>query len=234
MATTSQRIKEALDIRGMKQSDLVEKTGIGKSSISTYISGEYSPKQKNLYKIAKALHVNEAWLMGLDVPMECEDSLKDIIYQLLLKTGLSLEDVAAKANVPLKWLQDIDSFIPGEMESMIAEGRELDWDDTIGEYTSYKWITRVAEVLGIQGSILRAALAKQEIPLPDDIPQITAQEAFKDSPTPLEKANHSKNEFPPEIRAAARDMMDLSPEDQKTALDMIKFLSHKGKEAKKE
>lgn len=73
MVTTAQRIKEALDIRNMKQTDLVEKTGIGKSSISTYISGEYSPKQKNLYKIAKALDVNEAWLMGLDAPMERDD-----------------------------------------------------------------------------------------------------------------------------------------------------------------
>lgn len=73
MITTAQRIKEALDIRNMKQTDLVEKTGIGKSSISTYISGEYNPKQKNLYKIAKALNVNEAWLMGLNVPMERDE-----------------------------------------------------------------------------------------------------------------------------------------------------------------
>ncbi len=39
--------------------------------------------------------------------------------------------------------------------------------------------------------------------------------------------------FPEHIRVAARDMMELSPEDQKTALDMINFLSHKSKEAKK-
>lgn len=70
MATTAQRLKEALRIRDMKQADLSEKTGIGKSSISTYISGSYEPKQKNLYKLAMALNVNEAWLMGLDVPME--------------------------------------------------------------------------------------------------------------------------------------------------------------------
>lgn len=57
-------------MRKMKQVDLVKVTGIGKSSISTYISGEYEPKQKNIYKIAKALDVNEAWLMGYDVPME--------------------------------------------------------------------------------------------------------------------------------------------------------------------
>lgn len=70
MDTISNRIKIALDMRKMKQTDLVNSTGIGKSSISTYISGEYEPKQKNIYKIAKALDVNEAWLMGYDVPMQ--------------------------------------------------------------------------------------------------------------------------------------------------------------------
>ncbi len=69
-STTAQRIKEGLKIRGMKQSDLVTKTGIGKSSISTYISGAYEPKQTNIYKIAKALDVNESWLMGYDVKMD--------------------------------------------------------------------------------------------------------------------------------------------------------------------
>ena len=69
MATISERIKKGLQIRNMKQADLVALTGIGKSSISTYISGEYEPKQRNIYKIAKALNVNEAWLMGVDCDM---------------------------------------------------------------------------------------------------------------------------------------------------------------------
>lgn len=72
MKSIAERIKEALEIRRMRQVDLVEKTGIGKSSISTYISGEYEPKQRNIYKIAKALDVSEAWLMGYDVSMERE------------------------------------------------------------------------------------------------------------------------------------------------------------------
>lgn len=38
--------------------------------------------------------------------------------------------------------------------------------------------------------------------------------------------------LPDHIRAAARGMTELSPEDQKTAIDMINFLSKKGKEAK--
>lgn len=70
MKTTAERIKEGLALRNMKQSELVEKTGISKSSISTYIKGSYEPKQRNVYKIAKALGVNEAWLMGYDVTYE--------------------------------------------------------------------------------------------------------------------------------------------------------------------
>ena len=70
METIAERIRKGLSIRNMRQTDLVEKTGIGKSSISTYLSGEYEPKQRNIYKIAQALDVSEAWLMGYDVPME--------------------------------------------------------------------------------------------------------------------------------------------------------------------
>lgn len=57
-----------------------------------------------------------------------------------------------------------------------------------------------------------------------------------DNKTPQLKSQDKKdiNEFSPEIRAAARGMMELSPEDQKTAIDMINYLSQKGKEAKKE
>ena len=53
MATIAERLRDALDRKNMKQAELSEITGIGKSSISTYLSGEYEPKQKNIYKMAK-------------------------------------------------------------------------------------------------------------------------------------------------------------------------------------
>ena len=68
----SVRIKKALAIRGMKQSELCEKTKIPKSAISEYISGAYEPKQDRLFLIAQALDVDPVWLMGFDVPMEKE------------------------------------------------------------------------------------------------------------------------------------------------------------------
>lgn len=70
MKTTAERIKEGLEARNMKQSDLAEKTKISKGALSSYITGRYIPKQNNIYLIARALNVSEAWLMGHDVPME--------------------------------------------------------------------------------------------------------------------------------------------------------------------
>lgn len=70
IASCADRIREALRIRGMKQSDLCRMTKIPKSAISQYLSGAFEPKQDRIYLISKALNVNEIWLMGLDAPMD--------------------------------------------------------------------------------------------------------------------------------------------------------------------
>ena len=72
VAACAERIKKALYIRGMKQSDLCRLTNIPKSALSQYISGAYEPKQDRIYLMSQALNVSETWLMGLDVPMERE------------------------------------------------------------------------------------------------------------------------------------------------------------------
>ena len=69
-STTAKRIREGMELRGIKQSELAEKTGISKGALSSYLSERYLPKQNNIFLIAKALNVSEAWLMGGDVPIE--------------------------------------------------------------------------------------------------------------------------------------------------------------------
>lgn len=64
------RLQEALHLRRMKQSQLCEMTGIPKSAMSQYVNGAFEPKYDRLELISKALEVNEAWLMGYNVPME--------------------------------------------------------------------------------------------------------------------------------------------------------------------
>lgn len=75
-------MKEAMEIRNLKQADLVEKTGISKGALSSYISGKYAPKQTNTYLIARALEVDPTWLMGYDVPMEPNNDGSISSYEL--------------------------------------------------------------------------------------------------------------------------------------------------------
>lgn len=66
-----------MDIKNINQVELCQRTGIPKSSMSMYLSGERSPRQNRLSQIAEKFNISEAWLMGYDVPMERTDSLSD-------------------------------------------------------------------------------------------------------------------------------------------------------------
>lgn len=46
------------------------------------------------------------------------------------------------------------------------------------------------------------------------------------------KDNQNNNDIPENITAVARDLMDLPEENKKLAIDMIKMMSKRGKEAK--
>lgn len=69
-ATFAQRLREGLDLRGMKQIELATRSGISKYSISHYLKGDWEGKQDAVYELARALNVSEAWLMGYDIPAE--------------------------------------------------------------------------------------------------------------------------------------------------------------------
>ena len=68
----SVRIKEAMQIKKIKQVALCELTGIPKSAMSQYVSGTISPKDDRLNLLAGALGVSAAWLKGFDVPMQAD------------------------------------------------------------------------------------------------------------------------------------------------------------------
>lgn len=70
MESVKNRLRKAMDIRGYRQQDLIDKFGFGSSALSQYLSGKNEPKREMIYKLAVALDVRPDWLMGLDVPME--------------------------------------------------------------------------------------------------------------------------------------------------------------------
>ena len=68
ISTFPERLRSIMDETGIRQTDLCDKAGIGKSAMSQYLHGAFIPKQTKLSAIAEALGVSEGWLMGYDVP----------------------------------------------------------------------------------------------------------------------------------------------------------------------
>lgn len=66
MGVFKERLKEMMENRGLRQADLVEKSGISSSLISSYLSGRYEPKDDKLQALANALKCDAMWLAGYD------------------------------------------------------------------------------------------------------------------------------------------------------------------------
>lgn len=67
-------LKKAMEERNMSQAELSALTGIGKSSISQYLSGKNEPNEKRTEKIAEALECSIAFLNGIT---NCSDPTDD-------------------------------------------------------------------------------------------------------------------------------------------------------------
>lgn len=65
----SERLKEFMKIYNLKQADIIEKTGISSSCLSSYVNGTRQPKSDKIGLIADAYGVNISWLMGFDTSM---------------------------------------------------------------------------------------------------------------------------------------------------------------------
>lgn len=69
------RLAIAMQLNNINQIELSEKTKafpktISQSLINKYLKGKAFARQDNIYILCKILNVDEAWIMGFDVPME--------------------------------------------------------------------------------------------------------------------------------------------------------------------
>ena len=64
------RLNEALALRGMNITELATKSGLNKSSVSRYLSGQMIPRSIAIGKMATALGVSPTWVLGYDVTMD--------------------------------------------------------------------------------------------------------------------------------------------------------------------
>ena len=111
MNSFNERLKQAMTLKKITQSELCEKTGIPKSAMSQYVSGAFTPKQERTYLIAKALNINESWLLGYD------DVSMDRASVVVPKIPFSM-----------------DNMEPVPLVGAVAAGQGCFADDNISEY----------------------------------------------------------------------------------------------------
>lgn len=123
--TTSQRLKEIMNERNLKQVDIIElakpfcdKYGIklNKNDLSQYVSGKVEPGQYKLSILGLALNLSEAWLMGYDVPktpsvnLDKEQKIRD--ENIHIKKYRTLDEYGKRA---------VDSVLDIEYERCIND-----------------------------------------------------------------------------------------------------------------
>ena len=133
-----------MDIKNINQVDLCQRTGIPKSSMSMYLSGERSPRQNRLSQIAEKFNISEAWLMGYDVPMERTDSLSD--ETLSQKDKRDILDIISSTKAELLSQEglmfDGDPASPEAIESILSAmeiGMEMAKKKNKEKYTPKKY-----------------------------------------------------------------------------------------------
>lgn len=63
------RLYEIMRQLNISQVDISRKTGLPRSAISMYLSGQRTPRQDKISQICEPYNINPTWLMGYDVPM---------------------------------------------------------------------------------------------------------------------------------------------------------------------
>lgn len=101
MNTFGDNLRKAMEKAEINATELSEKTGISKSTISRYLSGGYIAKQKNLLKLSIALHVEPKFLFS-DAVEELDANLK--VYSIPLVGKVV-------AGTPIDAIENITDYI---------------------------------------------------------------------------------------------------------------------------
>lgn len=87
MITFAERLKEGLELRNKTRAQLAKETGISEGALSNYYHGKYEPNATNIYLIAKALNVSEAWLLGFEIVVDMTEEKLLFINEQLSEDG---------------------------------------------------------------------------------------------------------------------------------------------------
>ena len=170
--TFAARLRELLDHYGIRQSDMSERTGISKSSLSHYLKGDWEGKQDVIYKISSAYGVSAAWLMGVDCAMFPEDSTSPAKkpFDLFSIPGiLPLPKMVRKpligtiaCGTPILAEQNIDSYIPVPDDIRCDFALRCEGDSMIGAHIMPGASVYIREQPDVENGEIAAVIIEDE------------------------------------------------------------------------
>lgn len=119
-SNTQKRLLEIMAERNIKQTDILKlclpfakryEVKLSKADISLYTSGKVTPNQDKLAILSMGLNVNEAWLMGYDVPKE---RVKDTSLEFCIKEVAKDDSMAPLLNIgDIAYIREQDHYDDG-------------------------------------------------------------------------------------------------------------------------
>jgi len=77
--SSAKRLQELMDYLGVNATEFGKMTGIPKSSVSMYLSGQRQMRADRIGDISEKFGIDPAWLMGRDVPMRKPVEVADVV-----------------------------------------------------------------------------------------------------------------------------------------------------------
>ena len=133
----AERFQYIMELRNIKSSELAERSGINKSSISQYVNGHNVPKQDRAEKLGKILNVDPLWLRGYSVEMN--SNIKESNEFLALEFDQIAMHIDKEVNSFVEWL--LDDVINYEDVSEIEDLRK-DKGDKMARLALYSLILK--------------------------------------------------------------------------------------------
>lgn len=200
---TSSRLKQLMEEKNLRQVDIIDKAKpfcekygikIGRNDLSQYVAGKVEPGQKKLTVLGMALGVNEAWLMGYDVPMERNDNIHSAshLYNKLAQQGVDLSGKQSDWEISGTVDDDTLNFLEKYMElddigkNRIKDALEQESDRMIKLDEAKAQIEQLKRELAIQSIPKMLYTFMQHIACAgtgfyfDDIPSETIEAPYKE------------------------------------------------------
>jgi transcriptional regulator with XRE-family HTH domain len=89
----AEKLRNAMNAKGINATELARDTGIGNSAISQYLSGKNIPRKDKIIKLAHALKVSEEFLLGYEENDEYTGKSKITVGRAAKLMGVSQQFV---------------------------------------------------------------------------------------------------------------------------------------------